>query len=246
VHPLVTVGALVACVRAVLKREVRFAVIAWLPVLLVVLMEVRRSRYLLPMLPMVALMAAYGWAGVRSLRVRRYAVCLAVLTSIVFALTALLPLLERMPLGNLRAAGRFLDGLPGTRVLVVTTAQDSDVSPFVAVPILDLYTRREISYGGPPPCPLAEDALQRSPFRFTWEQPVPRYYAAREGAVYDAVVVIAPGANAIDLDRYPGYGVRARFETALGLFSFRPFAYVLLPDTIRPDYKIGRGLAFSR
>ena len=73
VHPFLTAAAALSLWVAVRRRDWRWAVAAW-PVLLLVGLEVRRIRYLLPAFPMLALLGAYGLQAVRGSGVRRLVV----------------------------------------------------------------------------------------------------------------------------------------------------------------------------
>ena len=83
-----------------------------------------------------------------------------------------MPLLKSMSLVNLRNAGSFLDsdGTGKVEVFVLPSAK-STVNPSVAVPILDLYTGKEILYpvatvivGGLISCTLLEFSVRPALF----------------------------------------------------------------------------------
>ncbi|MEK7697659.1 MAG: hypothetical protein AAB346_05955, partial [Pseudomonadota bacterium] len=103
------------------------------------------------------------------------------------------------------------------------------INPAVSVPLLDLYTRKRLVYreaGEPPP------GVATSPLRFTWEAPLPRYYAAPVGAAPEAAVVVVissargqalPPAVAARLN---GATVLASFDRADGVYVYQTLVAV--------------------
>jgi len=89
-HPFITAAALFSAYAAYKQRDARYAIILWLPLLLV-LMEIKRIRYLLPVFPMLALMASYGLREIRDVAVRKYAVLCIVASSVVIMFFGFLP-----------------------------------------------------------------------------------------------------------------------------------------------------------
>ncbi len=187
--PLVTAAAVWSTALCLAKRDWRVAIAGW-PLLVLLLLGVERSRYLLPALPFLALLAARGLAQLDDGRLRRFLALAALLPSLALAVGAYLPFLRHTSAANLQRAGAFLDTLPVTRVEVVTPeARVGPVNPAVAVPLLDLFTSRTIGYRGSTARP-PDDAVTRSPLRFTWELPTPGYYQS-EPFGPAAVVVIS-------------------------------------------------------
>ncbi|HYQ48193.1 MAG TPA: glycosyltransferase family 39 protein, partial [Thermodesulfovibrionales bacterium] len=59
IHPFLTVFALVSVSVATVRRDWRYLIISWL-VLLVLILQIRRIRYVIMVFPLLALMASYG------------------------------------------------------------------------------------------------------------------------------------------------------------------------------------------
>jgi hypothetical protein len=220
VHPFVTAGALYSAYVAVRKRDLRYAAAIWL-VVLMFLMEIKRIRYVLPFFPMVALMAAYGMGEMRQERLRRFVLSSIVVTSVLLAVLAYRPFLERISLVNLKHAGAYLDTLDADKVRVFTLPQEDSVNPAVTVPLLDLYTEKEIMYepeGTQPP-----EGFEESPLRFTWHYGNPAYYRPSGGASVVAVVAGKPGEPlpASVEEETRGYGEARVFDTSEGIYRFR-------------------------
>ncbi|HEY6911352.1 MAG TPA: glycosyltransferase family 39 protein [Myxococcales bacterium] len=187
IHPFLTLAALVSLVLAVRRRDWRMAVVAW-PVLLLLLLQVQRIRYLIPVFPMLALMGARGLQAIRASRVRATVVTSAVFSSLAIAGFGYLPFLRSTSAANLMAAGAYLDSLEEPRAHVLTSAEpDAEVNEAVDVPLLDLYTSKKLIYRDrtrqPPP------GVERSALRFTWDWRTPAYYGPEDGPA--ALVVIS-------------------------------------------------------
>lgn len=232
IHPFITGSALFSIVIALRKRDIRYAVISWLVVLLVVF-QVRRIRYTLPVLPMVALMASYGLQYIQDKDVKRLVVLCAVMSSLSVALFGYLPFLQKMSMVNLKTAGEFLNTLKGEKVEVYTLhEQDPVLNPAVAVPLLDLFTRKQIVYRYEPVLPEGE-AAKDSALRFTWEYKNPLYYRGeyREKNVPVAVVSGGPyEALPADIgERIRGYRLSREFGVYEGIFGYRSMVTVYEP-----------------
>ncbi len=181
IHPGVTLAALFSVWAALKKRDHKYIFICWLP-LLVIAMQIVRIRYIVPVLPLFSLMAAYGLMQVRQEEIRRFIVSGVVMSSVIVAVFAYRPFLNAISSVNLKQAGEFLNTVNGPVVEVFTLyAEDSVAAPAVTVPLLDLFTRKRLVY-----CDAYHNAGQRdldsreirmSPLRFTWEYKNPRYYA---------------------------------------------------------------------
>lgn len=189
VHPFVTVAALCSLAVAVRRQDPKYAIVAWMPLLLLAI-GVHRARYMVIALPMLALMAGYTLREVADGRVRRLIVGCAVVSSLVTGVLGYVPLLKGMSAVNLMAAGAYLDGLDVDAVEVHVLPQPrSLVNPGIVVPILDLFTHKRIIYHERAMARPDAAAIATSPLRFTWAYRAPSYY--RAGAEIPARVAVA-------------------------------------------------------
>ena len=231
-HPLLAGAALAALWRGWRERDRRVLAVAVLPLLLFAL-GIRRSRYLLPAFPMIALLAARG-LGLLAPRARRFAILAAVGFSLVMVFAAYLPFLGWINTANLQAAGRYLDerGVPAAEV-VVLPSPGVGVNPEVAVPLLDYHTAARISVRGQAPPRPPEEAVRTSSFRFSWEQSIPSWYRpAGEAPLHAALVLISgdpdappPAAVAERVGTRPPDAVFARDA----VFRYRTLVSIWLP-----------------
>jgi len=234
VHPFITGAALFSVYAAVRKWDPKFLIISWL-IILIVAMQIRRSRYVLIAFPMLALMASYGLQKVKELETRRFIVSCIVASSLVAAVFAYKPFLQSMSLVNLKDAGAFVDSVKTERVEVYTAfSSRSIVNPAVAVPILDLFTEKEIAYHHDSDFTLPLKKIEKSPLRFTWEYKNPEYYSPDQ-SVKDgnsAVVVISNGPLKDVPDdiseKIKGYESVRVFNTSTGIFRYSPVVSVYL------------------
>jgi hypothetical protein len=150
-----------------------------------------------------------------------------VITSLIIAVFAYLPFALTISAENMKQAGEYLDSLETESVEVVTLPlKDPVVNPSVAVPLFDLYTKKEIVYRYhpdqfPPPNDIATSAL-----RFTWEYKNPEYY--RRGAAQESPILVVIRGEADSVGNAPE-PVRKRLEGRRLLRKFAaasdPFRY---------------------
>ncbi len=236
VHPFITVAALYSLYVALRKRDLKYMIVSYL-ILLVVLFQIKRIRYIIPLFPMLALMASYGLREIRSKEIRRFIVFCIIISSLVFSLSAYLPFLQKISTINLKNAGQFLNSLDVEDIEVFTLPQKrSVVNPATAVPVLDLFTDKRILYDykknmrfGPRP---SKRRLQKSSLRFTWEYKNPVYYAGSRKYTGKtmAVVVISedPGQTlpaCIEALKRKDLDSRV-FKIATGIFRYRTIVTV--------------------
>ncbi len=234
-HPFVTALALAGIVVAMVRKDPKFLIAAWMVALILVL-EIKRIRYTVIVFPMLALMAAYGLSGIRDQFVRRFTVLAAVASSLVIAGVGYSSFLNNTSSANLARAGAYLSGLDQSRIEVLTLPQRySIINPAVSVPILDLYTRQPIHYQRmenpaeyEPPSQIETSAL-----RFTWEVPVPAFLSGNDASAAQVVVVIhsdpaQPVPEAL-ADRLADYQLIQEFRKLSGVFRYRTMVRIYQP-----------------
>ena len=234
-HPLLVAAALAALWRGWRERDLRTLVAVALPLTLVAL-GVRRSRYLLPAFPMIALLAARGLEPLPG-RTRRFAALAAVGFSLVTVFAVDLPFLQWVNTANLRDAGRFLDER-GVRTAAVALLPTPGVglNPEVALPLLDYHTAARVIALGPPPEPPPEGELRTSSFRFSWEGPLPAWHRPGSALAGDEAFVLVsgePGASPppVIAERVAGRAPDAVFARD-AVFRFRTLVSVWLPEGV--------------
>jgi hypothetical protein len=238
IHPFITIAALYSVYEAVKEKDLKFLIISWL-VLLIVILQIRRSRYVMVVFPMFTLMASYGLQKILSLEIRKYIASCIVAVSLTVAIFAYKPLLQSMSLVNLRNAGIFLDSVDTEKVEVYTLSSAmSTVNPSVAVPILDLYTGKDILYYYDDSISLPLENIDTSPIRFTWGYKNPGYYIRTQNdqAPYTIAVITNRGDDALPGligERLKGYERIRVFEETDGLFLYSPVVTVYSPSVER-------------
>ena len=195
-HPFIALAALGSVLVAVRKRDLRYAIAGWVPLLLVVVLEVERSRYVLVAFPMLALMAGYGLAAIGNARMSKHVVSCTVASMLVVAVFVYRPFLQGTSAVNIQRAGAYLDSIAGETVEVFALPQPrTRVNPAIAVPILDIFTRKGIVYRDDRQVAPRREAIATSPVRFTWEIDLSLYRAGGAGPSPDTVVVISGRRN---------------------------------------------------
>jgi len=191
IHPFVTLAAISSIYLAIKKRDIRYAVVSWL-VILIFALQIKRIRYIIMVFPMIALMAAYAAAEIRSIAVKRFFVYSVLISSLSVAVFGYLPFLQRISTVNLKDSGRFSDSLKEPEIEVFTLVpRDPVLNPAVSVPILDLFTRKKIIYDYKRESfAQPKEKVEKSPLRFTWEYENPAYYGEPLSGSIDPVVLV--------------------------------------------------------
>lgn len=176
IHPVIPILAVVSIFVAVKRRDPAYIIAAWL-VLVVLVLQVKRIRYIIMVFPMLSLMASYSLGLLRDTRTARLIAYSAAALSLTVALFGFLPFLQLTSAVNLKDAATYLDGLDVTVVESFTPLpQDYVMNPSVSVPLLDLYTKKKLAYRyEETEYPLPED-ITTSALRFTWTYRNPLYY----------------------------------------------------------------------
>ena len=226
IHPFITLAAISSLVAAFKQRDLSYGIICW-PILLVLAFDINRSRYLLPVLPMLALTASYAFQKIERRELRRFIVFVIVISSLITTTFAYLPFARRTSAENIKDAGEYLNALGSEAVEVFTLPlRDPVVNPSVAVPILDLYTQASVRYQYPlglfpPPGNIETWAL-----RFTWEVNHPQYYSTTGASTAPAAIAIISGEPVSVLphalqQRIKGYQLSRRFTASSDPFRYK-------------------------
>ncbi|TAK50695.1 MAG: hypothetical protein EPO27_03760 [Betaproteobacteria bacterium] len=233
-HPFIAFAAVASLWLAWRARDGRFAVVAWLPLLMLIL-GVRRARYLVPVMPMLALMAAYGLQAIRRAALRGHIVRCVVASSLVIVFCGFLPFLQRNSAANLQTAGAYLDSLDDEAVEVVALPQrGARVNPAIVVPLLDLHTaKRLVADAARLPSP---PEVARLPLRFTWEYRHPPFYGEAGQTAKALPVAVVAGERAADLppslaQRLARHRLTREFAVSEQVFGYQTLVSVYLPES---------------
>ena len=225
-HPFISIAALWSIYVAFRKKDPKYLIIAYL-MFLIIVMQIKRIRYIIPLFPMLTLMASYGLREIKNKEIRRFIVFAVVISSLLLAHSAYLPFLQRMSGINIKSAGNLLDSLDVTDIQVHTLPQKkSIINPAVSVPLLDLFTTKRIIYLTDIHLTPVWERVEKSPLRFTWEYKNPKYYIdkQKDSGKTTAVVVISsspyqPLPRSIE-QRTNAYHTSKKFKTSAGVFRY--------------------------
>ncbi len=234
-HPFITLAACLGIAAAIKKRDARFLIPGWFA-LFTVFLHHERIRYLLPLFPLLTLMAGYGLQSIRDRGVRSFILWCAVTASLVIAVGAYGPFLERMSMVNLRDAGRYLDTLDSPEVNVYVLPQERSAgNTEMAVPLLDLYTNKRIIYHAQQLDASHQQDRMQSSLRFSWEIRQPDFYTAPHADACRPMVLISSRPAVAEKDSgqpYAGLQVAKRFESTTGVFKYKTFVTVYKRDCL--------------
>jgi hypothetical protein len=230
IHPFITAFAVYSAYAAFRKRELKYAVISCL-IILILLLQIKRIRYIVMAFPMLTLMASYGLQEIRDKDIRKFIVLCIVISSLTIGIFAYLPFLQKISTVNLKHAGEFLYSIDEKNIEVFAMPQkEPDINPAVSVPVLDLFTKKRITYHYDKGLyPLLED-FERSPLRFTWEYRNPEYYTAESENEKKALLLIINDVEQKLPDyieqRIKFYSRSKVFKTWEGVFSYKTVVVV--------------------
>jgi len=233
-HPYIVTAALLGSCRALIRRQKNILIVAWFAGLAFFL-ELKRLRYLLPLLPFFTLAAAYGLQVINDARVRRYIVYCSVMWSLVIGIWIYRPFLGGISMSNLEHAGSFLNTLQADAVEVFCLQQTRSVAnTSVAVPILDLYTDKIIYQEQAWNSAEGFQRAENTSMRFTWELAQPGYYRDRRyaDAKLPLVIIAAEPVDTIPsqlLKKYPSGRLIGQFTETSKVFRFQTSVSVFSP-----------------
>ncbi len=227
VHPFVTMGAIAGAGIALWKRKAEVLIPAYLFGLVFVL-GIERIRYVMPLFPMLAVLAGYALSHLRR-EEARFISAYAVSFSLLVAVFGYAPFIESLSVVNLQKAGAFLDSLEGEEVEVIAWVPEwTGYNPAIMVPLLDLYTHKRLVVGGVFAEPPERERLMRSPVRFTWEYSLPPYYPRGEAEVVAVIQRQEEGMPEEVAERLEGAEPVAEFDTRTELFIIRSLVRVYI------------------
>lgn len=238
IHPFLTAGALFSTYVAFRKRDWNYLIISWM-LLLVLVLQIQRIRYIILVFPMLALMAAYGLQEIRNTNLRKFIALSAVVSSLVIAVFAYLPFVQNISATNLSKAGEYLNSLDVDEIeVIILPLSNSMVNPAVAVPIFDLFTDKSIFYQYNHNFPSREK-IKESPLRFTWGYKNPEYYVYSNSnsnldeKFYPVIVIISGDGVLPDQvrERLKGYQKTRVFDRSTGIFRYQTIIEVFQYQT---------------
>jgi 4-amino-4-deoxy-L-arabinose transferase-like glycosyltransferase len=227
IHPLITIAAIYSIYVAVKKKDMKYAIVGYL-IFLVIILQIKRIRYIIPLFPMIALMASYGLQELRNNETKIFMVFCIIIYSFTISYSAYLPFLQKISTVNIKHAGKFVNTLDVEGIEVITLPQKkSIINPQISVPLLDLYTDKRIFYQPNSETPQNWNKIKNSSLRFTWEFTNPDYYIRKKKRHNQsrAMVVISPEPDqplSSYLIRKTQYYKHSKvFQTNTGLFRYK-------------------------
>ncbi len=233
--PFITLFALTGVLTSIKRRDLKFVIPCFF-LFFTLTLQVGRIRYLVPLLPMFAIMASYGFLPlVQGRRARRFAVYGVVGLSVAHLYGGFYPFLKSTSMVNLQMAGKFINSLNCPEIGVYTLAQkDSTGNTEIAVPILDIYTDKKLIALNERHPGDKKDAIEKSPLRFTWDAGLPEFYMrARASRINIALIISSePISGAPEfLPESVDAGQRIKeFAASSGLFKYRTLVTIVGKD----------------
>lgn len=247
VHPFITLAAFSSVYFAWRQRDVRYLIISWM-LLLVLLLEIKRIRYVLIVFPMLALMASYALQQITDSRIRKYMLLSIIVSSLAVSMYGYSSFVHKTSAMNIKRAGEFLNTMTASTVEVIVLPQTaSSISPFVSVPLLDLFTTKNLVYWQQSDLVSqpSQKKLNTSSLRFSWDYQFQNYYQASNGIVDKAIVIISDRDTAQlpakILSRLKGFYLKQRFTQDEGVYRYSTIVDVYEASSQRQSADIIKG-----
>ncbi|VAX15473.1 hypothetical protein MNBD_NITROSPINAE04-1328 [hydrothermal vent metagenome] len=232
--PFITIFALLGVWTSIKRKDSKFLIPCFFLFFTLVL-QVGRIRYLVPLFPLLAIMASYGVLSVikgRKAKARRFAVYGIAGLSIACLHGGFYPFLKSTSMVNLQMAGKFIDGLSCPEIGVYTLAQkDSIGNTEIAIPILDIYTDKKLIALNRQHAGDKRGAIAKSPLRFTWDIGLPEFYRRDRSSKINIAAIISSEPIYATPDFLPESveaGERIKeFTASSGLFKFKTFVTIV-------------------
>jgi len=233
--PFITLFALTGVLTSIKRGDLKFFIPSFFLVFTLIL-QVGRIRYLVPLFPLFAIMASYGFLPVVKGRIaRRFAVFGIVGLSIAHLHGGFYPFLSSTSMVNLQMAGKLINTLNCPEIGVYTLAQkDSTGNTEIAIPILDIYTDKNLIALNKQHAGDKRNAIEKSPLRFTWEVGLPEFYQSARSSKINIAAIISSAPVTVTPDFLPDSvkaGERIKeFTASSGLFKFKTFITIIGKD----------------
>lgn len=234
IHPFFTISMIMGVLAGILNRDRRIVFLLW-PVVYIFVFHAMRARYLIPLFPLFSLLAGYGLrALVKESKKMRFIVYISSITSFIISLFFYLPFINGISMANLKDASAILQHIKSDRNKIYVTALPqgrSTGNTWAVVPILDLYTGKEIILRDFESVEPGHSAMNSS-LRFTWRWSPPLFYKLDEDRDKLPIVIIADNIYACreSLRRAPeGYRIQV-LDKFRRVFRFRTFVTILIPE----------------
>ncbi|MEE8428938.1 MAG: glycosyltransferase family 39 protein [Gammaproteobacteria bacterium] len=241
IHPFLSIAAAGSLYFALRKRNLRYLIIAWM-VILVMVLEIKRIRYVLIAFPMLALMAAYAIRQITDARIRHYVVLSIMVSSLTITFWGHSDFLRNSSAVNIKQAGEYLNTVNASTVEVIVLPQArSTINPVVSIPLLDLFTRKRLVYLPDPGLipALPRRIVETSSLRFSWDYKVPDYYV-RDSVSADRVIAVITDSDTQALppavsERLEGFQMKRRFVRQEGVFRYTTIVAIYEPVRVSRD-----------
>lgn len=191
IQPFISVFAAFGLVKAVRQRNMQLVVLGIFTLLFISL--VQRIRYIIPLLPFLAILAANGLRVLRFEETRKFVCLTSFCFTLIFLHRAYLPFFHHTGMENIKDAGAYIDSLDVEMVRVCTLPQPKSSTPtFVTIPQLDLFTQKSKII--PVNWPSSVKSPQGyQPLLFAWKMHKPLFYPSMDSddSIHTPLVVIS-------------------------------------------------------
>jgi hypothetical protein len=175
-------------------------------------------------------MDSYGIAALGNIQTRKFIVFSTAISALLIAAIGYLPFLENTSTNNIKQAGEYLDSIDGSRAEVFVLPQtDSSINPSIVVPMLDLFTKKNIVYLNRRDIETPQ-YITKLPWRWTWEVSN-LLYLANQDSIVSKIVVMIKSSHSQQVPPYieqmlKNYQLVLKFSKSSDVFKYKTLVYI--------------------
>jgi len=174
------------------KRNINYILLlAWVLIPLTFLYDTR-IRYLVPLLPAIAIMASIGLNEIKTEKIKKFAASGIILCSLVIAVFFYLPFTHTYSSINVKNAAEYTNALDTDIELYPVFPTDYRYNLNILIPFFDIYAKNTVKTPAYRPVPTAHPDA-RTTWAWTWVYRDPPPYYPREPDPGNTIVIISPG-----------------------------------------------------
>ena len=192
INPLITFMAIYSAYIMLRKRDINYMLpLTWALIPLIFLYDTR-SRYLLPTLPAIAIMASIAINnGIKTGNIRKFVASSIIICSIAIAVFFYLPFTHTYSSMNIKNAAEYTNQLGTDVELFPVFPVDYPYNLNILIALFDIYSENTVKTPAYRPVPSSYPNARKT-WAWTWVYRDPPPYYSRESAPDSSIVIISP------------------------------------------------------
>lgn len=225
-HPFLVLLAAGAIFFAAKSKDKHVLIVTFV-IIIVVALNIQRIRYIVPLLPLYCLLAAYGLQAMKGKEIRRFVALMIVAFSLIVVYGGYLPFFKRTSMMNITRAAAFIDALPGDMVEVYSLPQKkSGGNTALAIPQLDIFTKKMLTNRQNWQRQEGGNRQSHAPLLFSWNIVRPSFYEPAANKNNNTLVVISDTNGSFGSEITGHRRLIKKFTDQSGVFRYKTLVYV--------------------